>query len=407
METAQTMRLGTSMDKYAPINDQKEEETKVANTTQIIPEGDPTRKPWWQRWEFAMHAPLFFSCKWMHQVFPKINSANISAEAKTINTLCSMSPENTRFVSVQRTIEYQRMMSNYTGRAMPEPAETTSVREEMIAGVRNYWVYSEAARAEKRNAVVVYIHGGSWMFGELAFYKRFLARWSERTSLPMLFVDYPLCPENGVTIKHQVKAIINVIKEVQVRFPSATEGTKNIIISGDSAGGHLSLLIGQKIVATEPELAAQIAGLGLISPLADLSLSSPTFESNKGLDAMVTKPTCVFDVSIGVGLQNIDTKNLALETIPKEIFEDPELNPLAAKASVKGLPPVRIVIGSHEVLLAECQQLDQLIREAGGDSELIIGEAMQHIYIVADGFAPETTRDAEAFEKSLNALLIA
>jgi monoterpene epsilon-lactone hydrolase len=199
-----------------------------------------------------------------------------------------------------------------------------------------------------------------------------------------------------------VKAIIQVIKEIQPRFP-AKEGSKNIIIAGDSAGGHLALLVGQKLVATDAEISSHIAALGLISPLADLSLSSPTYETNAGRDVMIAKPTCIFDIALGVGLPNVDTKNLTMDIFPPEIFQDADLNPIAG--SFKGLPPVRTVVGGCEVLLGECQRLTEMVKESGVSAELLIGEGMQHIFIVADGFAPESTTHAETFQRDLNTLL--
>jgi acetyl esterase/lipase len=332
----------------------------------------------------------------VHLLIPALHDVAISPAAKSVTTLCLLSPLRIVLDDYQTTLWYHRtMIESFNAKGLPSESGCT-VQRELIAGIDNYWIYANSWKNQPKEGFVLYIHGGGWTTGSLPLYETFLCRWSRRFGLPALFVDYPLAPENNVTIRTQLHSIVNVLKEVEPKF------TKNIVISGDSAGGHLSLLLGQHLTQFEPKLRKKIAALGLISPAADLSGKGESWTNNADKDTMLSQKSFFMVTHLASGLKPNMTN---LTRVPKRIRNDPNFNPTARNASFKDIPPVRIVAGAHEFFASDAQLVHKRVLESGGNSSLLIGAYMQHIYIVADGIFPEATKDAESFQASINSLL--
>jgi monoterpene epsilon-lactone hydrolase len=75
---------------------------------------------------------------------------------------------------------------------------------------------------------------------------------------------------------------------------------------------------------------------------------------------------------------------------------DPK-TPLASPlfASLSGLPPLLVQVGTADLLLSDAERLAQAATEAGADVRLEVGEGLPHVYQLALG----TPEAAEATER--------
>lgn len=122
---------------------------------------------------------------------------------------------------------------------------------------------------------VVYIHGGSFIGGDLDTHDRACRRIALSTEYEVLALDYRRAPE------HPAPAALD---DVLLACRGITDAGGIPALSGDSAGGLIALLAARLLLAE----GARLAPLLLITPNADLTLSLPSVEEfgfGWGLDA--------------------------------------------------------------------------------------------------------------------------
>ena len=121
----------------------------------------------------------------------------------------------------------------------------------LIAGRPALWV---AARAANRRKVILYFHGGAYVFGSPATHAAMVARLSEMTGLSALLPDYRMAPEDPFPAA--VEDALAIYKALLDKGYHA----KDIVLGGDSAGGGLVLALLQQILAAKlPRPAAVLA----------------------------------------------------------------------------------------------------------------------------------------------------
>jgi acetyl esterase/lipase len=107
--------------------------------------------------------------------------------------------------------------------------------------------------------------------------------------------------------------------------------------------------------------AALPAGLALLSPLLDLSLSDPALEARAGEDPMVSSAWL--------------RQALAAYACPPDA---PEHRPL--EADLAGLPPLFIQVGTDEILLGDALRLAERAHACGTACQIEIFEARWHVF---------------------------
>lgn len=110
--------------------------------------------------------------------------------------------------------------------------------------------------------LLVFIHGGYWMEGSPRLYSH-LAAGAVARGWAVAMPAYPLAP--GARIAAITAAIAAALPVMAAELP---EG--RIVLTGHSAGGHLAARMGGADAALPAGLAARIARIVPISPLADL-----------------------------------------------------------------------------------------------------------------------------------------
>lgn len=103
----------------------------------------------------------------------------------------------------------------------------------------------QADAAAAAGPLIVYYHGGGFVFGDLASHDSFCRWLATRTRLPVLAVDYRLAPE------HPWPAFAEDA-EAAARWaagnpPELGLAVTALVTCGDSAGGHCAVLVAQRL----------------------------------------------------------------------------------------------------------------------------------------------------------------
>jgi acetyl esterase len=108
--------------------------------------------------------------------------------------------------------------------------------------------------------VLMYVHGGGWYMGSAEQYDT-TARWYASQGWYVVNVDYRLADETTATWDTAPADVACALSWTVQQAQAAGADTERLTVSGDSAGGHLAILLGwsasgQAATSTCPELGA-------------------------------------------------------------------------------------------------------------------------------------------------------
>lgn len=232
-----------------------------------------------------------------------------------------------------------------------------------LGGVPVEWL---AHPAEGARGFVLYLHGGGYVTGSPATHRGLTARLARSARVCVAVPDYRLAPEHP-----HPAAVDDALAAYKGLLDQGIPSNK-IIVAGDSAGGGLALALALRLKA---EPLPQPAGLVLLSPFADLTLSGESMQAPGQKEWLLSKPfieTAVRDYAAG---QDPRT---------------PTLSPLFANLS--GLPPMFVQVGSDEVLLDDSTRLAQAATRQGVQVTLQIWPKLWHVWQLHGGQMPEADR---------------
>ncbi|WP_373523608.1 alpha/beta hydrolase, partial [Aquiflexum sp.] len=95
-------------------------------------------------------------------------------------------------------------------------------------------------KADGKNPVMLFFHGGSWNSGNKDIYD-FLGSRLARKDIVAVIIDYPLSPDHQV--HDMAKASAQAVKWTKENITTYGGNPDKIFVSGHSAGGHLASLI--------------------------------------------------------------------------------------------------------------------------------------------------------------------
>lgn len=185
---------------------------------------------------------------------------------------------------------------------------------------------------------ILFLHGGAYVSGLGRPYWRFLAQLVDATGAQVVVPEYPLAPAHHAADVHHL--VLTLYRELG----AATAG-RGLVVMGASSGGGIALALAQQLRGLgipEP------ARLVLVSPWLDVTLRNPALPAADARDPLL-------DLE---GLR--DAGRLYAGTQPPE---DPLVSPLYGP--LEGLPPVTVLVGTHDVLLPDVRRFRDLARAAG------------------------------------------
>ncbi|RKT83499.1 Acetyl esterase/lipase [Saccharopolyspora antimicrobica] len=182
------------------------------------------------------------------------------------------------------------------------------------------------------DGVYLHIHGGGWALGAADGQDEKLWRLAVEARLAVVSVEYRLAPENPFpAAPDDCEAVARWLVD-----HAATEfGTRRLLIGGESAGAHLSVLTLLRLRDRHGITGAFRAAQLTFGPY-DLSMtpSQRSFGSRQLLTNTDSLRRIYERFTPGMGAEE---------------RRDPEISPLFA--DVTGLPPARIVVGTEDPLL--------------------------------------------------------
>ena len=143
---------------------------------------------------------------------------------------------------------------------------------------------------------------------------------------------------------------------------------QTMTVMGDSAGGNLALVT---LLRARDNGLPLPACATLLSPGVDLTFSGASFQSNACADPMIP-----MNALHEVARQYVDAHQES----------HPYVSPMLADFS--GLPPLKIIVGSTEVLLDSSVTTADSFRASGGNVVLHVWHQMPHVFPLIH-FLPE------------------
>ncbi len=212
---------------------------------------------------------------------------------------------------------------------------------------------------DRVDGVYLHIHGGGWAFGSGDGQDERLWRLAEQARLAVVSVDYRLAPEHPFPAgPDDCEAAARWL----VKHAAAEFGTERLLIGGESAGAHLSVVTLLRL-RDRHGVSGRFRAAHLLFGPYDLSMTPS--QRRFGPRQL---------------LSNTDTLRGGYELFTPEMGEeqrrDPEVSPLFA--DLAGLPPARIVVGTEDPLLDDSLFLAARWQAAGTPVQLGVVAGAMH-----------------------------
>ncbi|MEU9303283.1 alpha/beta hydrolase [Streptomyces sp. NPDC048269] len=212
---------------------------------------------------------------------------------------------------------------------------------------------------DRVDGVYLHFHGGGWMFGSADGQDERLWRLAEQARLAVVSVDYRLAPEHPFPAGPDdcEAAALWLVDQAAAEF-----GTGRLLIGGESAGAHLSVVTLLRLRDRHGITGAFRAAHLLFGPY-DLSMtpSQRSFGSRRLLSNTDTLRRTIGLFTPGMGAEQ---------------RRDPEVSPLFA--DLAGLPPARIVVGTEDPLRDDSLFLAARWQAAGTPAHLSVVAGAMH-----------------------------
>jgi acetyl esterase/lipase len=213
---------------------------------------------------------------------------------------------------------------------------------------------------------VVWMHGGAFCFNSPLAYATTVAHIAKAIGVSILIPSYRRAPEHAYPAAHD---------DTLAAFRSVSDGSRRVIVGGDSAGGNLALATA---IALRDAGEPVPAGMLLMSPWVDLALSGESVHANDGKDAI---------------LRAKDLPQHAKAYAAHLDLADPRVSPL--NADLAELPPALVQCGSDELFLSEGRELASRLEAAGNQAVIQVYEDMWHDFQAHAGMLEEAATAVE------------
>jgi acetyl esterase/lipase len=241
--------------------------------------------------------------------------------------------------------------------------------------VRGEWVEAPGV-ATRDESVILYVHGGAFVAGSTRSHRGLVAELSARTGRSCFSVSYRLAPE------HAFPAAADDVLRAYTWLLAQDLDPHQIVVMGDSAGGHLALGLGPRAIRAGLPVPA---GIVAFSPVVDVSMAlSAAHERENGRTGLFA---------------GADAGRAAMSVYYRGTAADhPELT--LTRDDLHGLPPVLIQASSSEMLAGDARHYAEAVEAVGGDVRLRFWPRQYHVFQVAHRLstsASEALDDVAAF----------
>lgn len=220
---------------------------------------------------------------------------------------------------------------------------------------------------DSSKTVLLWLHGGGFIVpASPEVHLRLLALLCKELDATGFLPDYRLAPFN------RFPAALDDAERAYRGLLDAGFDPGRIVICGDSAGGHLSLSVIQRIRKAKLPMPACVVALSPVTEMGRVH-APPSRARNQRRDAMI--PIGAFQDVDGWFAGDWDAS-------------DPELSPLYADFT--GYPPLYFVVGEQEVLLDDSVLAAHQARSAGVKTRLDVWPVLPHAFVLFEVLFEET-----------------
>ena len=208
-------------------------------------------------------------------------------------------------------------------------------------------------RDERRQGVILYLHGGGYVCGDLEYAKGFASTLAVRCGVRVFCTGYRLAPE------HPYPAALEDALTAYRYLLDKGYAPGHIVLCGESAGGGLCYALCMKL----RELGlSQPSGIIAISPWTDLTASGESYETNQEADPSMSAEILDYYASCYTADRT-----------------DPYVSPLFG--DMTQIPPSLIFAGGDEIMRSDAEQMHRRLLESGRKSRLVVKADRWHAYV--------------------------
>jgi acetyl esterase/lipase len=162
--------------------------------------------------------------------------------------------------------------------AFDQPEEVARVDDRVVPGADNdipVRVYTPAEAIGGAAPLLVWLHGGGWVIGDLDTADATARALANRSGAVVVSVDYRLAPEHTApaALDDALAALTWAVENGELLGVDAT----HVAVGGDSAGGNLAAVLCQRV---RDEFGPDIDFQLLVYPVVDCTRSHPSIEEN-------------------------------------------------------------------------------------------------------------------------------
>ncbi len=251
-----------------------------------------------------------------------------------------------------RSLKALRRGQNLVGELMElRSKKNVIIKDHEFENFQGSWVIP---KEERRRGVILYLHGGGFVCGDINYAKGFAATLSVQCGVKVFAPAYRLAPENPFPC-----ALSDAVESYRYLLEKGYS-PENIALCGESAGGGLSYSLCLKLKELNLPLPSSIIA---VSPWVDLTLSGKSYKENVEKDPSMTNEVLNFFA---------------------DSYTNDKTNPLASPlfSSLAGMPPSIIFVGEEEIMYSDSYELYKKLVNAGSEAKFFSKKERWHAYLL-------------------------
>lgn len=302
-------------------------------------------------------------------------AAEPADDTKALNALVEAAISNAPPLPTRDPVEFRHESDAYNRSVRKEVADAHERTLDTPAGP----IAARVFVPPRVDSVYLYIHGGAWMMGARDLADELFWARAQRADCAVVSIDYRLAPEHRWPAQGDdcEMAALWLAEHAKTEF-----GTDRLVIGGDSAGAHLSVVTLLRL--RDRHGLSPFSGADLRYGMYDLRLTPGARQyAGAALDGETLR--FVLDLCFDPASR-----------------EDPDVSPIMA--DLRGLPPALFTVGTNDSLLEDTLFMWTRWRAAGNAAQLEIHSGAMHAFdYMPIAAAQKSIDDSVAFIRRVTA----
>ena len=246
------------------------------------------------------------------------------------------------------TVEEKRLAYRANVKRAGRPEEVASIADRFVpsrhGGEIPIRVYNPARGETDYPPVLLYIHGGGFLSGDLDTHDPLCRTLANRVPMVVVAAGYRLAPEHPFPAG--LEDCADVLYWLSTEANAVGGDPYRLLVAGDSAGGNLAASLA---VVARDELEIRLTAQVLIYPMLDATMSFPSMIENAFIPPF-TLLDCVYAWQLYLGLK----------TYRRHVQISPVLS-----SDVPGLPRALILTAEYDILADEGKAYAERLKNSG------------------------------------------